>query len=255
MQNAMLANRGLTSTGAVAATGILFVATGQQPGGGIQLSGIFVGTVQFEQSLDGGTTWIAKKVYPFGGGAGVTSATAVGQWKFPTGGASHFRARCSAFTSGTIQADIVLTEGLDTSAAPSTADMAALIALFPAALAANGGLKVTPLDALGAQVADYSAAVKVNGDTSAAPSLTAVASSASTAQMLAANGSRKGLIAVNTDANPVYLKYGITASLTDFSVLIAGNGGYWEMPWPIYTGRIDALWAADGIGSLYLTES
>lgn len=87
-----------------------------------------------------------------------------------------------------------------------------------------------------------------------AASLSALGSAAVNAQLLAANASRKGLILVNTDANDVYVKYGATASLTSFSVRIAGNGGYWEMPAPIYVGAIDAIWAADGAGSLYATE-
>lgn len=85
-------------------------------------------------------------------------------------------------------------------------------------------------------------------------SLTSLASSASSAQLLASNTARKGLLLTNTDANPVYIKYGTTASATSFTVKIPGNGGYWEMPRPVYTGRIDAIWAADGSGSLYATE-
>lgn len=85
-------------------------------------------------------------------------------------------------------------------------------------------------------------------------SLSALASAATSARLLAANQSRKGLILVNTDANAVYVKYGTTASATSFTVIIPGNGGYWEMPAPIYTGQIDAIWAADGSGSLYATE-
>lgn len=84
-------------------------------------------------------------------------------------------------------------------------------------------------------------------------SLSALDSAATSAQLLAANQSRKGLILVNTDANAVYVKYGTTASATSFTVTIP-SGGYWEMPAPIYTGRIDAIWAADGSGSLYATE-
>jgi hypothetical protein len=84
-------------------------------------------------------------------------------------------------------------------------------------------------------------------------SVTALASSASSAQLLAANTARKGLILNNTDANAVLVKYGTTASATSFTVRIPLNG-YWEMPKPIYTGRIDAIWEADGSGSLYATE-
>src|SRR5690349_16859971 len=73
----------------------LVVAPGKSGGGGIELSGTFTGTVQFEQYV--GATWIAKTVYPAAGGAGVTSATATGVWKFKAGGEVYIRVRCSAF--------------------------------------------------------------------------------------------------------------------------------------------------------------
>lgn len=102
----------LVAAGSTDATAVV-CAPGKSRGGGIQLSGTFVGTVQFEQSLDNGTTWISKTVYPAAGGAGVTSATATGQWKFKAGGETYIRVRCSAFTSGPITVDIVLTAGED----------------------------------------------------------------------------------------------------------------------------------------------
>lgn len=89
--------------------------------------------------------------------------------------------------------------------------------------------------------------------------ITTLASAATSAQLLASTAGRKGLMLTNTDANGVYVKYGTTASATSFTVFIPGgdttNGfGYWEMPAPIYTGRIDAIWVADGSGSLISTE-
>lgn len=86
-----------------------------------------------------------------------------------------------------------------------------------------------------------------------AASITALASLATSQQLLAANTARAGLILNNTDANGVYVKYGATASATSFTVLIPTNG-YWEMPQPVYVGRIDAIWSADGVGSLVATE-
>lgn len=80
-----------------------------------------------------------------------------------------------------------------------------------------------------------------------------LASAATSAQLLGANTARTGLLLTNTDANSVYVYYGTTATSTKFSVIIPANG-YWEMPQPIYTGRIDAIWAADGSGSLIGTE-
>lgn len=87
-----------------------------------------------------------------------------------------------------------------------------------------------------------------------AATLSAVASAATSAQLLAANAARKGVLLCNTDANAVLLKYGTTASATSFTVRVPGGNGQWEMQQPIYTGRIDAIWEADGTGSAYVTE-
>lgn len=95
-------------------TGALVAACGASRGGGVQLSGTFTATVLFEQSIDGGTTWIAKTVFPAGGGPGVTTAAANGQWKFVCGGETHIRVRCSAFTSGPVVVDATFTAGVDT---------------------------------------------------------------------------------------------------------------------------------------------
>ena len=120
MNDAFKTSLSMTTTGATAATGILECAVGRKRGGGIQLTGTFTGTVQFEETLDSGTTWITKTVYPVAGGAGVTSATAVGTWKFACGGSTNFRVRCSAFTSGPIVVDLTLTEGVDPAADTTT---------------------------------------------------------------------------------------------------------------------------------------
>jgi hypothetical protein len=80
-----------------------------------------------------------------------------------------------------------------------------------------------------------------------------LASAATSAQLLAANTARIGLHLTNTDANAVYVYFGTTATATKFAVKIPADG-YYEMPQPIYTGRIDAIWAADGSGSLIGVE-
>jgi hypothetical protein len=88
----------------------------------------------------------------------------------------------------------------------------------------------------------------------ASATLGSLASAAASAQLLAANASRLGLVVHNTDANALFLKYGTTASTTSYTVKIPSDG-HWEMPAPTYTGRIDAIWAADGSGSAFYTES
>lgn len=92
-----------------------------------------------------------------------------------------------------------------------------------------------------------------NNVTVSSASLSTLASSAISAQLLAANAARLGLILYNTDANAVLIKYGTTASASSFTYRIPPNGT-WEMPGPVYAGRIDAIWEADGSGSLFATE-
>lgn len=67
---------------------------------GIQITGTWTATIQFEQSVDG-TTFTTWAVTPNGGGAAVTSTTGNGLWFGPTAGARFIRTRVSAFTSGT----------------------------------------------------------------------------------------------------------------------------------------------------------
>jgi hypothetical protein len=72
------------------------------------LSGTFSGTVQFEASGDGGTTWVALSVTPTNSTTTVTSATGVGTWQANVAGFTGVRIRCSTYTSGTIVATIQL---------------------------------------------------------------------------------------------------------------------------------------------------
>ena len=79
------------------------------------------------------------------------------------------------------------------------------------------------------------------------------ASLATSAQVLAANTARTGLYVTNTDANACYIYFGTTATTTKFTVRLATNERF-VMTAPIWTGRIDAIWDADGAGSLIGSE-
>lgn len=67
----------------------------------VQLTGTFTATVTFEVSNDG-TNWVEVKLTTPGGAAAATTATTTGIYCGPIGGHFKFRARCSAYTSGTI---------------------------------------------------------------------------------------------------------------------------------------------------------
>lgn len=70
-----------------------------------------------------------------------------------------------------------------------------------------------------------------------------VASSATSVNLVPANSARKGLTIFNDSTQILRIKYGATASSTDFTVAIAA-GGVFNMPTPIYGGQIDGIWAA-----------
>lgn len=74
-----------------------------------------------------------------------------------------------------------------------------------------------------------------------APTLANVTASASSVPLFASNHKRIGAILVNDSSATLYLKYGDTASTTDYSYKILGNQT-WEMPDPVYTGLIDGIW-------------
>lgn len=90
-------------------------------------------------------------------------------------------------------------------------------------------------------------------DVIAAATLTNVAASATSVQLLAANNNRRQAIFYNDSDKNAYLKLGTTASSTSFSYLLV-PGATLELPKPIYTGRIDCIWAAGPTGSMRITE-
>ncbi len=72
------------------------------------LAGTFSGTVQFEASADGGTTWAALNATPSNSTTLATNATAPGTWQANIAAFTNVRLRCSVFSSGTINARINL---------------------------------------------------------------------------------------------------------------------------------------------------
>ncbi len=88
----------------------------------------------------------------------------------------------------------------------------------------------------------------------ATSTLTNVASSASTGTILASNSARKGAMIVNDSTASLYLKFGATASVTSYTVLIPPSG-YYEFPANpcIYSGIVDGIWSAAN-GNARVTE-
>ena len=70
---------------------------------GLQLSGTFTLTVQFEATVDG-ETFVGLNMLPSNSATAVSSTTAAGAWRANVAGYRLVRARVSAFTSGSANA-------------------------------------------------------------------------------------------------------------------------------------------------------
>jgi hypothetical protein len=93
----------LQSAAAATGNGTPTDVTGAQ-GLVVEVSGTFVGTVTFEGTIDD-TSWFVVNMLPVGATqTAVTTATAPGQWttQHATLALSQFRARVSAYTSGSV---------------------------------------------------------------------------------------------------------------------------------------------------------
>lgn len=102
-------------------------------------------------------------------------------------------------------------------------------------------------------------AVPISGSITASPStgatatLTNVNDTASSTTLLAANANRLTATIYNDSPSLLYVKFGTTASTTSFNVRI-GAQGFYEIPVPTYTGRIDGIWSADASGAARIME-
>lgn len=100
-------------------------------------------------------------------------------------------------------------------------------------------------------IASDQAAIATLTPTSATATRSDVASSATSVTVLASNASRKGAIIFNDSTKILYMKFGTTASATDFTVKMM-PGDYYEIPFG-FTGRLDGLWASVN-GNARVTE-
>lgn len=91
---------------------------------------------------------------------------------------------------------------------------------------------------------------------STSSSVTTVSSANTNVTLLIANFGRKGATISNDSTATVYIKLGITASTTSYTVTLAGASSapftYYEVPFD-YRGQIDAIWASAN-GNARITE-
>lgn len=101
---------------------------------------------------------------------------------------------------------------------------------------------------------DANGALKVDGSRNQASSaaVSRLASSNATQQLVAANTNRKGLLFYNDSTGQQFIKFGTTASQTDFTVRLTTQS-YYEVPFPVYTGRMDII-CTNNNGGIQITE-
>ena len=82
-------------------------------------------------------------------------------------------------------------------------------------------------------------------------SVTSVVSSNTNVVLLAHNSARKQAFFYNDSTAVLYIKLGVTASSTSYTMQLAA-GGSWSLPYN-YTGEIDGIWASAN-GNCRITE-
>lgn len=96
--------------------------------------------------------------------------------------------------------------------------------------------------------------LSIDPTTSATGTQSSVNDSASSVTLLALNASRKGFIIFNDSTEILYVKFGATATTSDFAAKLQ-PGDYYEPPAGFaYTGRIDGIWANNASGAARITE-
>lgn len=70
-----------------------------------------------------------------------------------------------------------------------------------------------------------------------------VASSVTNTTLFSSASGIHGRTVFNDSSAILYLKFGVTASTTSYTVQIAA-GFYYEFPQPVYAGQVDGIWAS-----------
>lgn len=213
----------------------------------VLISGTWTGTLAFEASEDGGTTWVNIPMRVKGSVFTRGSVTANAFLYGDVAGASHFRVRSTAVMTGTANVNMNF-----------SADSGAVQLLNPVRLYDNTtGAEVSILAASTmAAATDKSEVVQLHpySGRSTTGTKTNVNDAAASTTLLAANADRKGFTITNDSASGLYLDLsGGTASSTSYSVFVP-PGGYYQELGARYTGGITGIWTADSTGAARMTE-
>jgi hypothetical protein len=106
---------------------------------------------------------------------------------------------------------------------------------------------------------DATAGLKVNLGTdndivftkAAVATITVVNDTASSTTLHTSNSSRLAIIILNASTVGLYVKYGTTASSSDYTQFLEAGEVLRE---ELYTGRIDGIWESDASGAARITE-
>ena len=187
-------------------------------------------------------------------------ADAAGHWMvFIPGGATNVRVKCNSFVSGSVDVAIAATntpfQEISFVGRPET-DTAPPFGIAqvggPFGQAAGYLRAAWTTNAEPAQN-DVGFVTRPRPFRATTSAVTAVADTASSAQLLASNGGRVGATIMNDSSAVLYVKFGATASATDYTVRLV-QYAYYEVPFG-YFGRIDGIWASDpGDGAARITE-
>ena len=93
--------------------------------------------------------------------------------------------------------------------------------------------------------------LRVTESTGGTGTVTSVADAATSATLLSAATTRRKFIMYNDSTETCYVKYGTTATSTDFTWLVPAGATIEEEH---YNGRVDGIWAANASGSMRITE-
>jgi len=137
-----LAQTSLSTTACPGAGCLPILLSGDTGTVGIQITGTFVGTLEFEKTIDN-TNWVSWWVLANGTTTPVVNTTTTGFFAGPAADAKSVRLRFSAFTSGSAVISFDLTSGIiDAPTGPLTAG-SALVPDSKATLTASVNVKAT----------------------------------------------------------------------------------------------------------------
>ena len=101
-------------------------------------------------------------------------------------------------------------------------------------------------------MADFNIVSVDEEPSSSTTAVTSVPASATAVTILSANSARLGMALHNDSNKTMYLKHGVGATTSSFTIKIS-KGAHYEVPFR-YTGVMEALWDAGVSGSAKVTE-